>query len=228
MELPSVPVLPSLSMLDEIFDKITCESPDSEQLSKSVTEQLQQIIIQFYEDDIILNPRVIWELEPDTFLIKLATEPMASYFVKCTLPQAKTLQPHQIPLITFIVDDNSFLDLEILRINNFFAKFPDASPIFLEIVPTPPSINPTVPCAHITHKRLAKLLLDFVPLLPQTTRHTLNGYYSLLLKQYPDQSSSQSSPRHKGKIYFTFLKPYITSLRHFFYAALLSTQICHQ
>ena len=205
MELPSTPVLPSLSMLDEIFDKITCESPNYEQLSKSVTEQLQQIIIQFYEEDIILNPRVIWELEPDTFLIKFATEPMASYFAKCTPAQAKTLQPHQIPLITFIVDDNSFLDLEILRINNFFAKFPDASPIFLEIVPTPPSTNPMVPCAHITHKRLAKLLLDFVPLLPQTTRHTLNGYYGLLLKQYPDQASSQSSPRHKGHIYNIFI-----------------------
>jgi len=204
MELISSPVLPSLTLLDEIFDKITCESPRHEQFSTSVTEQLQQIIIQFHEADIILNPRIIWELEPDTFLIKFATEPMASYFAKCTPAQAKTLQPHQIPFIPFIVDDNSFLDLEILRMNNFFAKFPDASPIFLEIVPTPPSPNPMVPCAHITHKRLAKLLLDFVPLLPQATRHTLNGYYGLLLKQYPDQASSQSSPRHEGKFYLSF------------------------
>jgi len=204
MELISSPVLPSLTLLDEIFDKITCESPRHEQFSTSVNEQLQQIIIQFHEADIILNSRIIWELEPDSFLIKFATEPMASYFVKCTLAQAKTLQSHQIPFIPFIVDDNSFLDLEILRINNFFAKFPDASPIFLEVVPTSPSPNPMVPCAHITHKRLAKLLLDFVPLLPQATRHTLNGYHGLLCKQYPDQASSQSSTRHEGKFYLSF------------------------
>ena len=204
MELISSPVLPSLTLLDDIFDKITCESPRQEQFSTSVTEQLQQIIIQFHEADIILDFRIIWELEPDTFLIKLATEPIASYFVKCTLAQAKTLQPHQIPFIPFIVDDNSFLDLEILRINNFFAKFPDASPIFLEVVPTAPSPNPVVPCAHITHKRLAKLLLDFAPLLPQATRHTLNGYHGLLCKQYSDQASSQSSPRQEGKFYLSF------------------------
>jgi len=88
MELPSASVLPSLSMLDEIFDKITCESLNPERLSTSITEQLQQIITQFYEEDVIPNPRIIWELEPDTFLIKNATEPMASYFAKCTLAQA--------------------------------------------------------------------------------------------------------------------------------------------
>ena len=211
MELPSASDLPSLSMLDEIFDKISCESPNPERLSTSITEQLQQIIIKFFEEDVIFRPRTIWELEPDTFLIKNAIEPMASYFVKCTLAQAKNLLSHQIPLITYIVDTHSFLDLEILRINSFFAKFPDASPVFLEIVPTPPSTNPMVPCAHITHKRLTKLLLDFAPLLPSTTRHTLNGYYSILLKQYPDQTPSQSSAKHKGKIHFTFLKNYITS-----------------
>jgi len=211
MELPSASDLPSLSMLDEIFDKISCESPNPERLSTSITEQLQQIIIKFFEEDVIFRPRTIWELEPDTFLIKNAIEPMASYFVKCTLAQAKNLLSHQIPLITYIVDTHSFLDLEILRINSFFAKFPDASPVFLEIVPTPPSTNPMVPCAHITYKRLTKLLLDFAPLLPSTTRHTLNGYYSILLKQYPDQTPSKSSAKYKGKIHFTFLKNYTTS-----------------
>ena len=211
MELPSASDLPSLSMLDEIFDKISCESPNPERLSTSITEQLQQIIIKFFEEDVIFRPRTIWELEPDTFLIKNAIEPMASYFVKCTLAQATNLLSRQIPLITYIVDTHSFLDLEILRINSFFAKFPDASPVFLEIVPTPPSTNPMVPCAHITHKRLTKLLLDFAPLLPSTTRHTLNGYHSILLKQYPDQTPSQSSAKHKGKIHFTFLKNYTTS-----------------
>jgi len=207
MALTPSTVLPSLTLLDEIFDKINCEGPRPEQFSASVIEQLQQIIIRFHETDTIFESRVIWELEPDTFLIKFESEPAASYFSKCTLAQAKTLQPLQMPFIPFIVDDNSFLDLEILRINNFFAKFPDASPIFLEVVPTPPSPKPLVPCAHITHKRLAKLLLDFAPLLPQATRHALHGYHMLLCKQYPDQTSSQSSPRQQGNSFLSSFNP---------------------
>jgi len=204
MEITSSPDLPSLMLSDEIFDKITCDSPRQEQLSTSVTERLQQIIIRFHESATNSDSIVIWELEPDTFLIKFESEPVAPFFAKCTLAQAETLQPLQIPFIPFIVDDNSFLDLELLRINNFFAKFPDASPIFLEVVPTPPSLKPLVPCAHITHKRLAKLLLNFAPLLPQATRHTLHGYHMLLCKQYPDQASSQSSPRQQGNSYLSF------------------------
>jgi len=197
MEFISSPALSPLTLLDEIFEKINCESPNHEQLHTSVTEQLKQITIQFHEADTILDSRTIWELEPDTFLIKFISEPVASYFVKCTLTQAKTLETHQIPFFPFIVDNNSFLDLELLRITNFFSKFPDASPIFLEVVPTSPSPNPTVPCAHVTHKRLAKSLLDFAPLLPQSTKHTLHGYHLILCKQYPEQNNSTaiSTPR---------------------------------
>ena len=188
MELISSPVSSPLTLLDEIFEKITCDSPNQEQLPTSVTEQLKQITIQFHEADTTLDSRIIWKLEPDTFLIKFASEPVASYFVKCTLTQAKTLEAHQIPFFPFLVDNNSFLDLELLRITNFFSKFPDASPIFLEVVPTSPSPNPTVPCAHITYKRLAKSLLDFAPLLPKSTKYTLQGYHMILCKQYPDQA----------------------------------------
>jgi len=197
MELPFPTVSSPLKLLDDIFGKITCESPHQEQLPTSVPEQLKEIIIQFHEAVTIPDSRIIWELEPDTYLIKFISDTDAFYFAKCTLTQAKAFQNYQIPFFPFIVDQDSFLDLESLRITNFFAKFPDASPIFLEIIPTPSSPKPMVPCAHITHKRLAKALLDFAPLLPQTTQNTLCGYHTVLCKQYPDQPSSSlnSSPR---------------------------------
>jgi len=97
MDLILSPVSPSLSLLDEIFEKFSCDSPHQEQFHTSVIEQLKQITIQFHEADTTLDSRIIWELEPDTFLIKFVSEPVASYFAKCTLTQAKTLNAHQIP-----------------------------------------------------------------------------------------------------------------------------------
>ena len=53
MELISSPALSPLTLLNEIFKKINCESPNQEQFHTSVTEQLKQITIQFHEEDTI-------------------------------------------------------------------------------------------------------------------------------------------------------------------------------
>lgn len=160
---------PLQSLLKEVFASATKNNWDHILPPPNKIQQIKQLIIKFHACRKYIDPTRIWELDDDSFLIRIENVYPTTYFVRCTLKQAIHLDISQIPLIPYITSSMSDLDKEILRINNVFTKFADASPFIFEVQINVTRSNTSSSRAYISQKNIVEILLAHAPLVPKST-----------------------------------------------------------
>ena len=126
-------LLPLELLLKDVFASASKNSWKTIMPLHNKIQQIKQQIIKFHRCKKYADPTRIWELEEDSYLIRLENIYPTIYVTKCTLQHAIHLDISQIPLVPYVTSFMSDLDKETLRINNVFARFPEVSPFIFEV-----------------------------------------------------------------------------------------------
>jgi len=185
--LPKLPAIatPVTSLLQEVFQKTTPKIQEQILPLPYATQLIMDFIIKFHTYNQFVDHENIWEIDDDTFLIRLG-EPHL-YVVKCMLQEAILLNAKQIPFMTVTTHSLADQNKETLRIGQILAKFPDILPcIFQMQLNVSHWESSSIPAAS-SQKRILELLLNQAPLPPKTTVQLLKKNYEALCDKNIDK-----------------------------------------
>jgi len=150
-----------------------------------ITQLILDYIIKFHTYSQFLDHTKIWQIDEDTYIIRLDDPHL--YLTKCTLNQAVLLTNKQIPSSTIITNNIADQNKEIFRTGQILAKYPDVSPCIFQVQLKSSYRGSASTLAVHLQEQILRFFIESVPLLSKPTMQRLKSDYAILCDNTTDK-----------------------------------------
>jgi len=185
--LPTLPVVSPIAtpLLQDVAQNSTPKVQESSLDIQHTIQLILDYIIKFHTYNQFVDHTNIWEIDEDTYLIRLG-EPHL-YLAKFTLHQALMVSSKQILSTTILANQVADQNKELFRLGQILAKYPDLSPCIFQVRLTESYRGSSSIAAVHSQIQILKFLLEHAPLLPKSTKQQIKSDYEALCGKNVDK-----------------------------------------